>query len=312
MDYKRQQKWREIQNELPENYHFTTEFSPTEEWWEWRGHKIHLDCFRNPDARKKIIMLHGVGTNGRQMSMILGGPLAKNGYETIAIDMPTYGLSEVRKGCTVTYDDWIELGNDYINHELSKDPRPIFLYGLSAGGMETYDIAYKNGKVDGIIGMTFLDQPDKNVRNATARNWFMSRIAVPLLGLFDRIGFGRVKIKISIASKMYALCNNPAAMNAFMKDKTSAGNSCTVTFLNSYMHHRLLCAPEDFDICPILLTQPEKDRWTPLELSKPFLERIKKVKVKTVILPEGGHFPVEQPALTKMLEEIMAFISEGQ
>lgn len=309
MNYQEQKAWKEIQSVLPEDYRFTAEYSPVEEWWDWQGHKVHLDCFRNPEAKKKIIMLHGVGTNGRQMSMILGVSLAKAGYETIAIDMPTYGLTKVAKGKVVTYDDWIALGNDYINHELTKDNRPIYLYGLSAGGMETYDVAYLNGKIKGIIGMTFLDQQDKNVCNTTTRNWFMSHVAVPMLGVLNRIGFGQMKIKMSIASKMWALCNNPVAMKAFMRDKTSAGNSCTVAFLDSYMNHKLLCVPEDFKVCPILLTQPEKDRWTPIELSKPFLDRIKQVEVKIVLLPDGGHYPVEETALRTMHNEIVAFIN---
>ena len=41
-------------------------------------------------------MFHGVGTNGRQISMIAGGPQSKNGFETIMIDMPTYGVTEVK------------------------------------------------------------------------------------------------------------------------------------------------------------------------------------------------------------------------
>ena len=32
-------------------------------------------------------MFHGVGTNGRQISMIAGGPQSKNGFETIMIDL---------------------------------------------------------------------------------------------------------------------------------------------------------------------------------------------------------------------------------
>lgn len=156
--------------------------------------------------------------------------------------------------------------------------------------------------------MTFLDQQDKNVCNTTTRNWFMSHVAVPMLGVLNKTGFGRMKIKMSIASKMWALCNNPAAMKAFMRDKTSAGNSCTVAFLDSYMNHKLLCAPEDFKVCPILLTQPEKDRWTPLELSMPFLDRIKQVDARIVLLPGGYHYPVEETALRKMHNEIVAFV----
>ncbi|WP_278259375.1 hypothetical protein [Nocardioides convexus] len=73
---------------------------------------MHLDTYRNPDAPVKVILLHGVGTNGRQMSLVLGRPLAERGYETIAIDMPTYGVTEVADGALVTYDDWVRLGSD--------------------------------------------------------------------------------------------------------------------------------------------------------------------------------------------------------
>ena len=34
------------------------------------------------------------------------------------------------------------------------------------------------------------------------------------------------------------------------------------------MRSNVLCLePEEFDVCPVLLTQPEKDRWTPQHLS---------------------------------------------
>lgn len=51
----------------------------------------------------------------------------------------------------------MQCGSDLIDEELKKNDRPIFLYGLSAGGMETYHVAAKNrsDKIKGIIGMTF-------------------------------------------------------------------------------------------------------------------------------------------------------------
>lgn len=65
--------------------------------------------------------------------------------------------------------------------------------------------------------------------------------------------------------------------------------------------------PEAFDICPILLTQPAEDRWTPLHLSDLFLNRITKVPVKRVLLAKAGHYPIEQPGLRQMHDEIMSF-----
>lgn len=224
--------------------------------------------------------------------------------------MPTYGLTQVKKGALITYDDWVNLANDYINFEMSKDNRPVVIYRLSAGGMETYHVACKNKKVKGIVGMTFLDQKDPQVRDVTTKNIFMGRVGVPMLGFAKKLGLGRIKMKMSVASKMWALCNNKDAMKILMKDKTSAGNSATMAFLDSYMNSKADINPEVFDICPILLTQPDDDRWCPLYLSTPFLDRIKKVDVKIVKLKNGGHYPIEQPALDEMHEAILKFINK--
>ncbi|AGE79902.1 MULTISPECIES: alpha/beta hydrolase [Bacillus cereus group] len=308
MKYSEQSAWREIQAYLPKKYHFTDNYHPTEEWWNWKGHEVHLDCFRNKNAPVKVILLHGVGTNGRQMSMILGGPLSKDGFETIAIDMPTYGVTKVKKGSVVKYDDWVDLASDYIDYEQQRDDRPIVLYGLSAGGMETYHVAAKNKKVKGIIGMTFLDQKNQQVRDETAKNLFMSRVGIPMAGVASNIGLENFKMKMSTASKMSALCNNEKVMEIFNRDKTSAANKASMRFLDSYGNYKPAMEPEDFDVCPILLTQPEQDRWTPLHLSTPFLNKIKKVDVKIVMLENGGHYPVEQPALDQMHDAIVEFI----
>lgn len=308
MKYSEQSAWSEIQAYLPKKYHFTDNYHPTEEWWNWEGHEVHLDCFRNKNAPVKVILLHGVGTNGRQMSMILGGPLSKDGFETIAIDMPTYGVTKVKKGSVVKYDDWVDLACDYIDYEQKRDDRPIVLYGLSAGGMETYHVAAKNKKVKGIIGMTFLDQKNQQVRDETAKNLVMSRVGIPVAGVACNIGLENFKMKMSAASKMSALCNNEKVMEIFNRDKTSAANKASMRFLDSYGNYKPAMEPEDFDVCPILLTQPEQDRWTPLHLSTPFLNKIKKVDVKIVMLENGGHYPVEQPALDQMHDAIVEFI----
>ncbi len=92
-----------------------------------------------------------------------------------------------------------------------------------------------------------------------------------------------------------------------IKDKTSAGNSVSVKFLDSYLYYKNGTPPEQFDVCPILLTQPEQDRWTPLALSQPFLARIKQVPVDVVMLKNAGHYPLEQLGLDQMVNTIDAF-----
>ncbi|WP_346906336.1 hypothetical protein [Faecalicatena orotica] len=77
MDYLEQKNWERIMSYLPEEFHFKGKFLPREEHWDWHGNIVHMDAYRNPDAKVKIILFHGVGTNGRQMTTIIGRPLAK-------------------------------------------------------------------------------------------------------------------------------------------------------------------------------------------------------------------------------------------
>ncbi|MDF0528660.1 alpha/beta fold hydrolase [Tsukamurella sp. 8F] len=310
MNYAAQPEWRTIQTYLPEAFRMTDETAPTEEWWDHRGHRIHLDTYRNPQAPVKVILFHGVGTNGRQMSTILGRPLATRGYETIAIDMPTYGVTETAPDALVTYDDWVAIGSDLIDAERAEDDRPIVLYGLSAGGMETYHVAALNRHVAGIVGMTFLDQRDRRVRVETAFDPVSGLLGAGVMATLARTPLRGMRLPMRLVSKMRTLVNDRAAKRACYADKTSAGNSATVAFLHSYMAYQPAIEPEDFDICPVLLTQPAADRWTPLHLAEPFLSRIRRVPVTTVMLDNAGHYPLEQPGLDQMVAAVTEFCIE--
>lgn len=217
----------------------------------------------------------------------------------------------LKKGSVVTYDDWVLVGNDYVNYELEKDNESIFLYGLSAGGMETYHVACKNKRVSGIIGMTFLDQREKLVNDTTTRNKFWAKMGLPLAKLSCQMGLSSFQMKMSICSKMNTLCNDLDALKVMLKDKTSAGNKVNMKFLVDYMTYKPEIEPADFDICPIILTQPEKDRWTPQFLSDLFLDKVRLVSVKKVTLRNGSHYPIEKEALEDLHNSILMFIKEN-
>jgi len=307
MTYSQQHAWQEIEQFLPKEFQLSPNHLPTEEWWAWQGHNIHLDTFRNPKAKIKVILFHGVGTNGRQLNLVLGGQLAKRGYEVIAIDLPGYGMTQVGAGINILYDDWVQVGHELIVNEQAQDSRPIVLYGLSAGGKLAYDVAAKNKHIKAIAGMTFLDPQNLEVRDQISINKWMSRVGSTTASWTSKSAFKNTKIPIRWVSKMSALVNNPQALDVFLADKSSAGNTVSVAFLDSYLNYTPAIAPEDFKVAPILLTQPEKDRWTPLALSELFLQRIQHVPVKTVILKNAGHYPLEQPGLNQMVNAIDAF-----
>ncbi|MET9214643.1 MULTISPECIES: alpha/beta fold hydrolase [unclassified Nocardia] len=310
--YRDQQAWRELQQFLPQRLHLDDDSAPEEDLWEWRGNTVHLDRYRNPNANAKVVLHHGVGTNGRQMSMILGAPLARRGFETVALDNLGYGLTRVAPGTIPSYDDWVDLVVDFLAFEQSRDDRPIVLYGLSAGGMLTYHVAAKapKGTLRGIVGMTFLDQRVQQVRDETAHDIVTSRLGVPAMQAIAKTPAAGLKYPMSLASKMSALVNDKAALRVMLKDKTSAGNTVSAKFLASYGSYAPAVEPADFDAAPVLLTQPAEDRWSPLHLSHPVLSPITKVPVSTVILDNAGHYPIEEPGLQQMEDAIAEFVTK--
>jgi alpha-beta hydrolase superfamily lysophospholipase len=170
--------------------------------------------------------------------------------------------------------------------------------------------ARDGGGVHGIVGMTFLDQSSRKVRVDTAFDPVTGFFGAVLMALLARTPLRRLRVPMRWVSKMRTLVNNRAAKKACYADRTSAGNSVSVAFLDSYLNYRPVATPEEFATCPVLLTQPAADRWTPLELSAPFLARITKVPVRTVLLDNAGHYPLEQPGLDQMVDAIAGFCGE--
>ena len=48
----------------------TPDTTPTEEFWKWNGLDVHLDRLAVPDAKFKVIVLHGAGAYGRVMATL--------------------------------------------------------------------------------------------------------------------------------------------------------------------------------------------------------------------------------------------------
>ncbi|MFI5800038.1 hypothetical protein [Streptomyces sp. NPDC051677] len=81
--YRDQQAWRDLQQLLPTRPDpgRPTTRRPRRSSADWRGHRVHLDCYRNPDAQAKVV-------------------LARRGFETVALDDLGYGLTQVRPDTT--------------------------------------------------------------------------------------------------------------------------------------------------------------------------------------------------------------------
>lgn len=305
--YQQDQTWQKLQQYLPQNHHIHQHNQPKEFFWTWHNYSIHIDHYPNPQSTAKVILLHGVGTNGRHMSLILGQPLAQQGYEVFALDLPGYGLSKIPNRSTINYKEWINVVNDFIQQEACKDRRPIFLCGASSGGMLALHVATVNPYIKGIIGLTFLDLKRVDVQKSTMRFSMISSLSLRGLDFAVKTPLQHMKLPMSLVSKMHSLTNNRAALKIMINDPLSAGNRMSIYFLNSYVNYQPIGYFEDFRQCPVLLAQPEADLWTPLSVSTSLLKKLK-VEYQVIMLPQGNHFPLEQAALDVLRHSTAHFI----
>ena len=298
--------WKQINELLPIDFQIKKDNLPLEETWEWRGNSIHLDRYPNPKAEYRIFLHHGVGTNGRQLNMIFGHKMAELGYDVVAMDNLGYGLTEVNQKDT-KYQDWVQSFTDFVNSENKRDYKKTILYGLSAGGMLVYNAACHLKDVHGIIGMCFLKNNDEKILYETVKfpstNWF----ALPLMRQLCKTGLKKFQIPMKALSKMNHLVNDKKALKICLSDPLSSGASVQLQFIYSLVTYELPIPVEQFDKCPILLTQPEKDTWTPLELSDISMKGLK-APYTIKILEGAGHFPVEEKGLKQLIQYSDEFI----
>ncbi len=299
MGYENNNCWKEIQRFFPVENRLNSNNMPFELFIEYPDVKIHVDYYQHEKPEATIILFHGIGGNGRMLSCI-AVPLHRTGYDVICPDLPMYGYTEYKND--ITYEHWVEYGVRITRH-FNQSNTPLFLFGLSAGGMLAYQIACELNTISGILATCLLDQRNPVVTKNTAGNAVMGIMAKPLLRMFPNL-FKSIKIPMKLVGNMRAITNNRELARILMKDKKSSGARVPLRFLDTLLHPEIIIEPHEFNKCPCLLLHPEKDRWTDVSLSKLFFDELQCQK-ELKILKGAGHFPIEYEGL-KQLEEYCA------
>jgi hypothetical protein len=273
MDYRDDIYWREVQKYLPADNRLTDDTAPEEYFIAIKDIRVHIDHYKVKNPKARVILFHGVGGNGRLLSFI-AIPLVKSGYEVICPDLPLYGCTEYTG--TIHYTTWVSCGIEIVN-TFHKDNVPVFLFGLSAGGMLAYQVANAVSDISGIIATCILDQRNKHVLKQSARSPFLVTIGSPLMYAAHKIA-GSLKLPVKMVANMKAIANDENLAGLLMKDKKSSGASVPLSFIYSMLNPVIQIEPENFSLCPFLLVHPEDDHWTDISLSKLFLTglRVKK------------------------------------
>ena len=296
--------WRQIQEYLPIKNRINDNNVPKEEWIETGNNQIHIDHYICNDAKGVVVIYHGVGGNGRLLSFI-AVPLHKAGYDVICPDLPLYGHTVCSR--KITYSDWIKYGAA-IAEQYRRDDKPLYLFGLSAGGMLAYQISCRMENINGLMLTCLLDQRISKVTKETASSSMIAVLGKPFLKISHRL-IGGVKLPMKMVCNMKAIVNNEALAELLMNDPISSGAKVTLEFLYGILNPSIEIEANDYKRCPVLLVHPERDYWTDVSLSKLFFDEIQSPK-ELKLLQDAGHFPIEEKGLKQLEEYCIAFMSK--
>jgi alpha-beta hydrolase superfamily lysophospholipase len=160
----------------------------------------------------------------------------------------------------------------------------------------------------GVVATTLADPRLPVVRDQFARNPRLNRALTPLLWPLAA-PFGGLRLPIRWFSNMGGIANDAEFARLACEDPVGGGNRVPLRFLRYLLAIRPAVEPEDFDVCPVLLAHPAADRWTTVEASRPFFDRIKGPK-ELVMLENCGHVPVEEPGVSRLEEAVAAFLAK--
>src|SRR5215471_4973995 len=85
--------WRRVCNALPERLRVPEPWPVQEEWLTVGPFNDHLDRWSAEAPKASVIIVHGVGGNGRMLGLY-GHTCWSLGYDAVAPDLPGYGLTE--------------------------------------------------------------------------------------------------------------------------------------------------------------------------------------------------------------------------
>lgn len=281
-------------------------------WWTWRSIRLHIRTLPRTDARARLLLLHGAG--GHSGALWPLGSLAANlGYEVLAPDLPGYGLTEVPDPASVIYPDWIDCIADLVRVLTATDKRPLVILGASMGGMLGYSVSARvPGAIAHLLSTCFLD-PSNPVCWPALSRWGGApsvRLLRPLLAVAARHRWAtRLQIPIRWVAPMSSIANQPHLTNLCTQDARGGGGKVPVGFLASFLFSTPEIQPEEFHQVPVTLIHPVNDRWTPPSMSLAFLHRIAG-PTRHVPLEGCGHFPVEEPGLTRAVHVLQQVIEQ--
>lgn len=270
---------------------------PVSEWVPVAGGTT-LHVHRHPapaEPTATVMVLHGGGGHGRMLASL--GVLAQQlGAEAVAPDLPGYGHTVVPDRRAVRYEDWVRAVTQLAS-QIAVPGRPLVMLGASMGGRLALDAAHRlgTGATAAVVATCLLDPRRHDAAAVVAKHELLVRLGLPLLRAGRRVTDRRL-VPIRWLAPIDHIANDPDLAHTCATDPLGAGVSVPLGFLRSWLEFDPGYEPAAFRACPVVLAHPDDDRWTPLEVSRSFLDEMT-VPTELVLLEGCGHFPVEPGAM---------------
>ncbi|WP_017604385.1 alpha/beta hydrolase [Nocardiopsis alkaliphila] len=271
-------------------------------WFRDGRTSVYVDRWGDPNASRRTLFLHGMGGHSGLLAPFAAA-VAHQGVHVIVPDLPGFGRTRVPDRAGVRYPHWVETACALARAEQEEFGARIALVGASVGGMLAYDVATRTEAAHTVVATCLLDPRQSAVlRHISHRPWLGA--LAPRAARLSAGPFANVSLPVRMLSNMGAISNQPELTRAVLRDRSGGGNKVPLGFLRSYLETGPLVEPEHAHGFTLVLAHPERDRWTPVEVSSLFFDRVAAPK-ELVMLPNAGHLPVEEPGLGRLIETIV-------
>lgn len=269
---------------------------------------MHLDRFVRPDAKVKVIALHGVGAYGRMLAPY-GRLPSLSDVDFLAPDLPGFGLTESRH--SASFGGWLRCVFDLIAAERRVDRRPIVLFGVGAGGLLAYEVAARaGGAVAGVVATCLADARRDEVRRRIAARPELAEWAASLTLVPPPVR-SVVSVPLRALTNVAAMSNHAQFARLAWSDPLGGGRWVPLSFLRSFLRGVPVVEPERYAGPPILLAHPAEDHWTPPKLSRTFFDRIQGPR-RFALLSGAGHLTLEESGLADLDRAVRDFFEEWE
>ena len=250
---------------------------PIDLWYEGAGGaRLYCRSWPVPDARATLVALHGLGDHSGLYPMI-GETLAAQGIAVLTPDLRGNGRSPGLRGYI---DTWSELREDLgglVERTRAEAPgRPLFLLGMSLGGLVVLDYALQ--RPAGLRGVIAMSPPLGTLG-----------VPAPLMALGRVLSRVWPRFSLETGMDLSGLARDPAVVERVLADplfhrRGTARLSTEVTRSIA----RIQAEADRFAV-PLLVQHGGADRMVPSDGSRRFVARVRHPDRRLIEYPGAYH-----------------------